>query len=294
MKFREKTSTLTQPQDAPDGPTDIFISPPKIPDTRGNTPEAGRYPLDIGVGQKAYMEFIRRDPVKLIGGEPAIKEVSRLYLPPTLKVAYGANYQEMGSTILRTIALFQGMKNMVTNIGGVLDATISDVKEVANKGLAIGGSTLDGLLGSNLGLQARIQSGVMINPHQVMAFDGVNFREFTFSFQLMARNKSETENIRNILRFFKQAAHPKIVSDESQRWLQLPDNFDIKMYSPVAGEYYMFQIKTSVLTSINIDFAGSGTPSFFIDGAPVDVRLDLTFRERAWLTRDDFEGDSNY
>jgi hypothetical protein len=120
-----------------------------------------------------------------------------------------------------------------------------------------------------------------------LLFKGMDLRTFGFSFQMMARNKQETENIQNIIKTFKMAMHPGS-EDGSARWLNYPDNFNIGLFSP--ANKYLFNFNTCVLTGMDVNYAGSGIPSFFTGtGAPVDLRMNLTFKELSIVTRDDIE-----
>lgn len=263
-----------------------------------------RYPANLGTGgQKAFISFGIKDSVKLFNAEPEIEEEVHLYLPPTLKVKYGTSYDEVSLDLSKAAAL-------ASNIGG---GTVQGISDVINRARGMDGispafadkfrqalqtaaNALANTTGSNLNLQAGVATGLLVNPHMAVAFTGVEFRTFQFSFQLMAKNPEESESIRQIIKFFKKHMHPSIKGGAagSGRWLLYPKNFDITMNAPIDGNIHMFEIKTSALKSVEVDYAGSGTPSFFNAGAPVDVRLDLQFQELTWLTQEDFEGDNNF
>ena len=49
----------------------------------------------------------------------------------------------------------------------------------------------------------------------------------------------------------------------------------------------MFNIATSVMTNMSVDYNGSGYPVFFKNtGAPVQINMSLSFKELEVLTRE--------
>jgi hypothetical protein len=267
-----------------------------------------KYPNDLGTkGQEAFMMFDIVEPVRLFGGgEAKVMESIALYMPPTLKVQYSADYDEVESSMKRFVAgvntagdvLADGYEAAIN--GDMANLGSRYGSSAAREGIKLGTGVMDALTGSDLSRQAQIQSGVITNPHMAVAFNGIPFREFQFSFQMMAKTSEESFAIREIIRRFKEAMHPDIgggglAAAIGGRFWYYPLNFRISLYTPVQGRLFMFKIKTCALTDVNVDYAGSGVPSFFRDtGAPVDVRLDLKFKELTVLTRKDFAGDENH
>jgi hypothetical protein len=270
------------------------------------------YPNDLGEkGQEAFMIFKIMEPVRLFGGEPKEKKSIALYLPATLRVAYGADYEDFTDYIKQIVNLGQD----VLTAGAAVPGGIAGLSEQAYRGtlnldtlassLGSAGKALGteawhavgnvaGVLSSDIRRKFQQMDSSLLNPHMAVAFTGVPFRKFEFSFQMMARTEHESFTIREIIREFKKAMHPTIDSSATRRWIY-PDNFKIKMFTPVEGNKFLFEIDTCALTSVNVDYAGSGVPSFFSrTGAPVDVRMTLTFQELKVLTSEDFDGDKNY
>ena len=73
-------------------------------------------------------------------------------------------------------------------------------------------------------------------------------------------------------------------------FLKYPDQFRINFYinGDITNRNKMFFIKRSVLTSINVDYAGQGIPVFFKDvGQPFNIKMDLSFQELTLITRED-------
>jgi hypothetical protein len=120
-----------------------------------------------------------------------------------------------------------------------------------------------------------------------LMFKGVQFRTFSFDFQMMARSREESVTIQKIINEFKKAMHPSVPKQEPTRWWNYPDNFDIVLRTPADT---MFNISTSVLTDMTVEYGGSGIPVFFDEtGAPVQINMNLQFKEMEVLTRERVE-----
>jgi len=255
------------------------------------------YPSDLGsLGHESYMTFGIRDSVRLFGGSPKTKKWLALYLPATLRVSYGADYEDFTDHLEQIIDIGRDAGEIP---GKIADLMALSQRDFPGASSAIGrrGSReaimqvgrLGGMLSTDIQRKAEHLVGGIVNPHQAVAFTGVPFRKFQFSFQMMARTRDESFSIREIIREFKRAMHPAV--DESiTRWWLYPDNFVIKLYTPGGGDEFLFEIEHCVLTGLDVDYAGSGVPSFFTKtGAPVDIRMTLSFQEIKVLTRADFE-----
>ena len=69
-----------------------------------------------------------------------------------------------------------------------------------------------------------------------------------------------------------------------------PNNFDIYLLSP--SHRYMFNIAQSVLTSMDVDYGGTGATTFFKNtGAPVAIKMSLDFKELSVLTKEKIRKD---
>lgn len=252
------------------------------------------FPSDLFTpGNEAHILFIKRDPTTEGSISKDTKTAARLglYMPPQIKVNYGSQWEELQMTVYQYAdfgkELFDIAKNVVSKDGSDQSKAIGTL---LSRGAA---NVLDAATaGANFGAQLEQYTKKTRNPHMALLFKGVNFRQFQFDFQMMARNEKETDDIKEIIRSFKAGMHPQ-VEDGSGRYWVYPDNFDIYLATGVKDSGgnqtspYLFQISTAVLTDMSVDYAGSGIPSFFhTNGAPVDVRMSLSFKELGILTRE--------
>lgn len=207
-----------------------------------------------------------------------------LYLPGETKTVYSADYGDLNRSIKRmtegTIALATKATQAI-NKGG-----IDSVGDAAQEAIMTFASD------TSLAKEFSLQKGKTVNPHMAQVFRNVNFRTFAFSFQMMARSEEEAKQIKKIIAAFKMGMHPNSTpqGEESEFWWQFPDNYDIKLYTPNGNGGLsadkMFKINTCALTDMTVDYGGSGIPSFFKDGHPVDIRMTLSFKELEVLTKD--------
>ena len=61
--------------------------------------------------------------------------------------------------------------------------------------------------------------------------------------------------------------------------MKIPDTFDIEFLYKGARNTNVHRIGESVLTNVNVDYAGSGTWATHNDGSPVQIKLTLQFTE---------------
>ena len=105
-------------------------------------------------------------------------------------------------------------------------------------------------------------TGAILNPNLELLFGGPKLRSFGFSFKLSARDANEADQIRKIIRFFKQGMSVKTSS--SNVFLKAPNIFDIQYQTfNTDGTEIVHPsiniIKTCALTSCNIQYTPDGT-----------------------------------
>ena len=263
------------------------------------------YPQDLfEPGNEAYVLFFMRDPV--YRDKKLLKRIA-LYMPPDIKVQYGAKWDE--NDMLLSTSQLKGLRgDAVKAVGAlgtlspdsVMNMKLEDFKnfgKVASEvlGTAAGRAAGKAIQGNEIGQVTSAVAGVTVNPMTGLLFDTVNLRNFTLNFELLARTKDESVMIRDIINTFKYGMHPGKIDASTEfttlnnavraSFLDYPKSFDIYFLTP--SDKYLFNVQRSVLTDVSVNYNGSGVSTFFKDtGAPVDVRLSLTFKETELLTRD--------
>ena len=133
------------------------------------------------------------------------------------------------------------------------------------------------------------QGGRVLNPNAEMLFQGPVFRDFAFSFLMIARSQKEGETIRKILRFLKVGMAPKF---RTTTYLKAPDVFTLE-YKNGKGQDDLLKTVNQfnpgglALTTMNVDYAPNGYWSAYRDSQPVILKMDLNFTE----LRPIYEGD---
>ena len=188
-----------------------------------------------------------------------------------------------------------GVFEQVRNSGKIGDAfsvggrAIQDVKEQLAKGEV--GSDLASavnvyLAQSAVGAQGLLSrtTGAILNPNLEMLFGGPQLRAFAFAFTLSPRDANEADQVRKILRFFKQGLSVKTSS--SNVFLKAPNIFDIQYQTfNTQGQEIVHPsiniIKTCALTSCNVRYTPNGTYMTYDDPyrTMAAYQLTLAFNE---------------
>jgi hypothetical protein len=157
---------------------------------------------------------------------------------------------------------------------------------------AVGGAKA-GAIGSVLGAGAAqavkgaiYGQGFALNPHLAQLFTGVDFRQHTFSFKLVAKSTKDSQEIRKIISFFRQKMLPRyrsVMGGNAVNFFDYPDEWEIRFRKP----QFLFNLKRSVLISFKINYHGENRPFYHEDESPVSVTIDMTFAETEVLTADD-------
>ena len=131
----------------------------------------------------------------------------------------------------------------------------------------------------------------VINPNTHTMFEGVNMREFTFSFNLVPRNKADANAIQNIRNTFQLYAYPEDTQETGEslfrRNYKFPAIWDVRIIFQQNGEINKFipQIfEESYVTSIS-QVVNPEANTFHINGEPTAITLSVNIREARTLTR---------
>ena len=190
---------------------------------------------------------------------------------------------------------FKGAINQLKVSGkGALDAsglTAETAIGLLTKQLA--GSALN-LFGGNVTIdqiQAR-ESGQIFNPNMELLFNGPSLRNFAFSFKMTPRSPEESNEIKNIIRFFKKGMAAK--AGGSRLFLSTPNVFELR-YRKGRGEHpFLNKFKQCFLQNIAVNYTGEGVYSTYNDGTPVSMTMSLQFKELAPIYDVDYESDMQY
>jgi len=246
-------ANLSRPQDSeklrgkePKGT--VILPMPKVSDSNGA--EWGDSDLNVfGVAAVGAMDNFANAASSVIKGQFNLDEV---------KSNIASRYQQGG---LGGVAGFDGR----TALGA------------ASVAGALGGSELLKTYGITVSpdeLLARA-TGNIINPNAELLFQGPVLRDFGFQYLMVARSKDEGEEIRKIIRWFKQGAAPRY---QNQALLGTPDIFSLEYVTP-KNKGILNKFHDMALRTITVDYAPDGFWSAYEDSHPVAVRMSLQFTE---------------
>ena len=187
----------------------------------------------------------------------------------------------------------------VGGIAGMIKNTVGTAKNVLTQG---GGqdlitnqftSALVNSLGANTspeGLLSRA-TGNVLNPNLELLFSGVNLRTFQFDFDFAPRDEKESNVVKEIIRIFKISMAPKTGSNTEGAglFIKAPNIFLLKYKSGSQDHPYLNKFKPCALTSMGMNYTGSGSYSTYADKTPVHMKLSLSFTELNPIYNEDYK-----
>ena len=134
------------------------------------------------------------------------------------------------------------------------------------------------------------QTGLRINKNQQLLFQGVTGREFGFTWDIVPRNKKEAEQVKAIIRIFKQSMAPQRGGAATVKglFLKSPDIFYLTYMKGKEQHPFLHAFKPCAMTGCNVNYTGSGNYSTYYDGNPIHLNLSLTFSELTPIFREDY------
>lgn len=266
------------------------------------------YPNDLFAhSHQAFVFFNVRDSKKTV--TPTYGSIC-LYMPSSLKVGYSANWTDAKLPLQKLMSVGNELVNLgkdaYTEIskgiesGDAGGAFMGTMKKLGNNSAAqfFAHNYVAKELSANYAAELRNYLGKTFNPFAAIVYDHPEFRVINLEFEFFAKNAKESEEIRKIIKMFKLAMHPSIEggrpanfnnyngAQEPLTWL-FPYTFDIFFCTPYTDK--MFMLKRTALLTADVDYAASPVQAFFKDGSPVHIKLNLTFKEMEYLTREDIE-----
>jgi len=158
------------------------------------------------------------------------------------------------------LALYYGSE-LTASAGGLLASSAGPVGAILGAGL---GQAVQGIT---------IGAGIARNPYLAAAFEGVNFKTHNFSWNIVPKNEKESDILRSIISAFRNAMLPGV--NKLKHFYDYPKQFGITL----SDNKYLFDIKTSVLTSFDVNFHGKGAQYHYPTNAPIEVTLNASFLE---------------
>lgn len=161
---------------------------------------------------------------------------------------------------------------------------------------AISGRAVNALGGnvSATGLISRT-TGQVLNSNLELLFQGVNLRSFQFTFDLAPRSRSEAEEVKQIIRTFKQTMLAKSGGAGSGTntnlglFINAPSVYQLTYKTGPAKHQFLNTFKPCALTDISVNYTASGTYATYEDSSPVHMQMALAFKEINPVYAEDYE-----
>ena len=169
-------------------------------------------------------------------------------------------------------AAIRGFGGAAGNLGKEIKQVGGDLKTALNVYLAQQAVGTQNLLSRT--------SGAIVNPNLEMLFSGPALRKFGFTFKLSPRDANEANQVRKILRFFKQGMSVK--TSDSNVFLKAPNVFDIN-YQTFDGTREIShpsinKIKTCALLACDVQYTPDGTYMTYDDPSRTMTSYQLTLQ----------------
>ena len=196
-----------------------------------------------------------------------------IYMPQNLKFNLRADYGPaeigIGTGVIATLKDFYQSDFDTANIGAAL--------QQAGKGIIGASSFLTGGLlgGASAALQRR--TGIAPSAMSEMIFNGIDYREFGFTFKFTPRSKRESDTVNKIVNQFKMAMLPERYGTASIAAYKLPFEFVIRFMKGTKINPFIEQIGLCACTAVETDLGDKFSTHSY--GDPVTTNLTITFRE---------------
>ena len=196
-----------------------------------------------------------------------------IYMPQNLKFNLRADYGPaeigIGTGVIATLKDFYQSDFDTANIGAAL--------QQAGKGIIGASSFLTGGLlgGASAALQRR--TGIAPSAMSEMIFNGIDYREFGFTFKFTPRSKKESDTVNKMVNQFKMAMLPERYGTGSIAAYKVPFEFVIRFMKGTKINPFIEQIGLCACTAVETDLGDKFSTHSY--GDPVTTNLTITFRE---------------
>ena len=135
-------------------------------------------------------------------------------------------------------------------------------------------------------------TGQILNSNLELLFKGVNLRSFPFSVTFSPRNFEEAIRVKTIIRYLKQTMAPKtgVEGGGTGIFLKSPDVFSLRYLHKGADHPFLNSFKLCALTGLNVNYTNAGTYASYDGGTPVNIRMNMTFKELNPIYSEDYDG----
>ena len=229
-----------------------------------------------------------------------------LPIPQEVNDSNSVTWGEDRMNAIEIATLTVAQKAMKDGVGDIAQAAVTMLNEGVNvPGLtpdsqsalraAISGKAINAL-GSQVSPQSVVarSTGQILNSNLELLFQGVNLRTFPFTFTFSPRNSKEADVVKAIIKSLKASMSPKAGDYNGSAqgiFLKSPDLFQLKYLHDGEDHPFLNSFKLCALTGMQVNYTNAGTYASYGDGTPVNIRMNLNFKEINPIYNEDYASD---
>ena len=203
---------------------------------------------------------------------------------------------------LNTLGALVGMTPNLSDKEGF----INQIKDIGSQvtqgdsGLNISsalGSRILSMAGVEISPEALLSRGIGVVPNSNMEllFNAPTLREFQYSWQMSPRDENEAEEVKRIIRFFKQGMAAKTLANKAgdkTLFLGTPNVFQLE-FKTQGNELIegVNKLKPCAVTGTSVNYAPGGSWSAYERGQPVSTVLTIRVQELEPIYATDYQKD---
>ena len=226
-----------------------------------------------------------------------------LPIPQEINDSNSVTWGEDRMNAIEIATLTVAQKAMKDGVGDIAQAAVT----MLNEGVSVPGLTPDSqaalraaisgkainALGSQVSPQSVVarSTGQILNNNLELLFSGVNLRSFPFSFTFSPRNPKESDVVKNIIRSLKMSMAAKAGEFNGSAqgiFLKSPDLFQLDYLKDGKNHPFLNRFKLCALTGMSVNYTNAGTYASYNDGTPVNIRMNVTFKEINPIYHEDY------
>lgn len=120
-------------------------------------------------------------------------------------------------------------------------------------------------------------TGKILNPNMELLFDGPSLRSFGFQFKMTPRDRTESNQVKSIIRTLKKNMSPRIAGTGT--FLSTPNVFEIAYRKGGNNHPFLHKFKQCALKDLSINYTGENVYATYDDGTPVSLTMTVSFQE---------------
>jgi hypothetical protein len=184
----------------------------------------------------------------------------------------------------------------VANASGLGDKSRALMKQGGDVGAYLASSALQsvgGGIGSNLATLGGQVIGAVVNPGMSTFFDGIRFRNFSFTWTFAPKDETESLLIRRIINAFKVNSLPTFSSTSAIFNYPLIVKPKYSLNSDPDNTGYITDFRYCAITDISVKYSPQGEAPSFYSGthAPVFINCTIALQEIEYQLADSYKGE---